>query len=65
MMCEDLGLLQQDRWQSIYSSHKAEGQARLVAHLITVRCFILNFIVGPISGLMKFQFNLIYQLSHF
>jgi hypothetical protein len=31
MLSEDLDLLQQDRWQSIYSSHKAKNQARLVA----------------------------------
>jgi ankyrin repeat protein len=33
MMCEDLDLLQQDRWQDIYRSHKAEGRARLLAAL--------------------------------
>jgi hypothetical protein len=33
MLCEDLDLLQQDRWQFIYRSHKAEGRARLLAAL--------------------------------
>jgi hypothetical protein len=33
MLSEDLDLLQQDRWQYIYRSHKAEGRARLLAVL--------------------------------
>jgi hypothetical protein len=32
-MCEDLVLLQQDKWQYIYRSHKAECRARLLAAL--------------------------------
>jgi hypothetical protein len=34
-MCEDLGLLQQDRWQIIYSSHKAEGSSSLRSSTLT------------------------------